>query len=197
MSEEEYNTFLLRSKQNQKYARTGTKRTRKPLAGILKCAFCHANLGVSNIQVKNYYFRHNNIKCEGFKGVRVDRIEKPLIKKLSERSQEISEMVSLPEISINPEILELQENLRELNSLYEKIPSDHLLKAIREIEEKLSELFGSENYTQPVSEDLIKSLSNIDFWEGLSESDRKLVYTELVEAIYVKNSNEIEIVLKF
>lgn len=180
-----------------------------PLSGIVKCRNCGGSMSqrtgykrkdgeYSNRLLVCRNARNKNGRCKpeysrGY-GLTIDKAERLLqleilsiAKKFINITQEIT--------TVKPEILELQESIKLLESMGDK----DLLEAIERKKTKLRLIIETNEIKSSQAKDkkeLLKMMSHPNFWEGLSSYERNKVYQDLIEVVWC-DKGAISVVGKF
>jgi hypothetical protein len=204
VTEGEYKLIEWRMQDNRRYARTGIDRPRLVLSGLVLCGGCHLRMTGHHTIDKRYGRRYANYECRTItcsrkgKSLSARVIERQLIDALRCRADELAKLASQPiEERPNPELLECERQIAELQQLYKKTPLEGLRSAIAELQQKLKKLELPTATPQVDAAQLALVLADERSWMLLSSEERRQVYHDLVQEIVIHDRGNIAIALNF
>lgn len=203
ITETEYKAIVSRMQENRTYARAGTSAPRYPLSGLVFCGYCGEKMTYHTTIDKRYGRRYGNYLCRNRdcnrQNVSERMIEAKVREALSAQAERLAELQAQPaDDKINPELLEAQRQIADLQALYDRTPLAGIRDAIAEMEAKAKRIEASpvgvpiEDFTE-----LIELFSNPSNWNLLSLAEKRIVYHELIERIEVKRSADVRTTLRF
>jgi DNA invertase Pin-like site-specific DNA recombinase len=177
--------------ENRQYARQGTNRPREPLSGLVICGLCGRKMHFNYIIDKRYGRKYPNYVCNVAlcdRKVSVSKgiIEDSLLKVLSDRAEDLATGVveGSVEAVVDPEVLELERQMRELKRMHDRTPMAGLKSAMSEIETKINA--KTQSLPAARSDELLRGLLQI-FKSGdlinLPQPELRAVYHDLVKSI--------------
>ncbi|WP_330203549.1 fdxN element excision recombinase XisF [Cyanobacterium sp. Dongsha4] len=179
-----------------------------PLSGLIYCSSCQFSMRAlksfrnhTNPQLgHNYYYQCYNCRtgnCNNKKMIRMDVVESSLIDIFRQKYRELTKLSTTTTKIINPQIIELLQQITTLKSLPKNPAID---EAIDKLEAQIKELeFNQNNQDLSVKEnqEYLKSIfSSFGFWDSLLPEQRKEIYHKLVSKIIVKDGKIQDIILK-
>jgi DNA invertase Pin-like site-specific DNA recombinase len=194
----------------------GSTALKYPCSGLVFCAECRSSCyslsGANNYQrakrlgipiERNYYFQCKNWRlraCTNKPIIRMEVVEAAVIDALVSRAEAIANIAETSPITETDslQIRQLQSQLSSLKSIPGSNPA--IQAAIAEIELQISQLRYSLSQSEEinsVSRDLLLwAFSDPKCWEQTNTEDKKRIYRELVEAVFVKAGQVVSVKLK-
>lgn len=170
------------------------------LAGLVQCQICQSSLKINNVKQKNKskkYLYLMPTKCpknQTCKSLKYDQVLTKVINYICDNLPEKINQIQLPNTNFFQENLlnqikqkeELLLNLPELikQEIFDpetaKIRTYQLKKEIAELQQKINQLPPSNLIT------IAKNLSISQFWQDLSEVEKRFYLREFIKQIYIK-----------
>lgn len=201
ISDEEWRVIERLLKQDSKYR--GTKKYYPLGGGLCKCRRCGGGMTIRarKHQSGNVYwyiecqsgntYQGNASKCSNNHSTPYKLVEDYVIESLMAKSQEIATIAGTPpEISIPYELQELRSQLSDLQKIPGRNPAiqkaiEDLQLQIKRMEDDVLEGGREEAYSKEMLADLEEVASNRDYWEGLADADKRLLYHGLIRQIWI------------
>ena len=186
-------------------ARKGQSRgggTPRACSGLVWCRTCAIRLQLKkSARLKSesyYYFRchgTNSHGCPDRGVVRYSIVEPLVMNAIAEHVESIAQRALEPEVPItDPKVLELQAQITQYQQLYEQMPMVETAQAIAKLQSRLNALQDkgkAANIDHKKLQALVRAMGDPEYWQGIPEPDRNLVYRELgIKAWRVKNQIE-------
>ena len=207
ISDHEAQLIAHRLQENRQYARGGTNAPRMPLSGLVKCANCDRNMTLHTTINKRYnkrylnYICRNKAECNKRPSVVASKLEAAVHEAIAIRSEELSKITvqSANEPGLSPEERELQRQIEDLKKLYDCNPLSGIRAAIEELELKLERIQqkAPEQTDQEQIEACLKAFKNSEFFNQLSEFQKRWLYHLAVKEIRVEKGGKIYVILAF
>ncbi len=202
---EEYQKIIAKLRQNRKYWGDSTgSRGNYPLGGMLKCAVCGGGMfrQVAPYKTKKEYIRcskrtKGNQYCSNSKVFDLADIIRSCTQSLVAKAEEIVDAIDNDVASddLEPEIVsELKQQLAGLLAMKSNNPAIRAAIADTEaqIQNAQARSDGDRNSLMPVERRaLLYSISQADFWEGLSREEIQSIFAELISEVSVDATGEI------
>lgn len=204
ITENEFLAILDRLKDNRLFARRGSTKPRHPMSGLVVCGSCSLNMkrkinGKSKVTGKEYAgYSCNNTHCSNRQHKAISKLESALQLEISKKARLLAEQMneSLSEQEVDPRILSLQSELRELENIYKVSPRSHIKNAILEIQNEVEQI--TKKPTSKLSNESLAQacivFENPENFNLLSDPEKRQVYHYLCKQILVKDK-QIEVVL--
>lgn len=206
-SESEYDLICQALKQNREQwgINASSDRDIVPLSGLVFCASCGRRM-FSSKQVKRgtvyRYFRCVVLDCQNKGTLRYEAIESAVKVALTQKAEQLAtDLLNTPnsETKIDPVLLELKRQLKELKEMYARTPLQGLQSAIEEIKYRIEAIEHQsqvESSNSISKQELLTNLSSVDFWDDFDLSEKRFAYRELIEGIWILDRQVTEIKLK-
>jgi DNA invertase Pin-like site-specific DNA recombinase len=176
------------------------------LTGLIFCEVCGYKCILKRMSSHNlayYGCRHSSAGCTNRKCVRIEKIEQTIIRELFIRANQFnSESYEPQNISFSsPRIQKLEEQLVGINRV-PGIESNPLLKQARkDICQQIEELLNQCQQRIPVDGTIHQIIGhpmarNINYWNTLTQPEREIFYSKLVERVVISNGEVISVSLK-
>jgi DNA invertase Pin-like site-specific DNA recombinase len=161
------------------------------LSGLCYCAACRWSMAVTREKRNSQtyvYMRCTNALCKARGRTRADVIEAELQRALVAKAYQVIRFVSdaAPAL-IDPRLEGLSQELGSLRALNRKNPRQSLELAILEIENEIATIKQTAHKPSAFKNELLEQLIHPIFWDEATESERALIYAELVQEIWVKD----------
>jgi DNA invertase Pin-like site-specific DNA recombinase len=184
----------------------GTHRARFATSGLVKCGSClnkHRLISGTYKGKTTYYYQCKGWyygSCTQKKTIKQQEVENAIINSLVIKSQELTEKVisdikkEIP--SENSQVIALKEQLNILHSLPYNIA---ISQAIKDIELQIINLKKQQelhNDEVDLRDNMLKVFQHTDFWEQQTEEDRKRIFREFVNCVWIKDGKVVSVDLK-
>lgn len=185
-------------KQNRLIRGYGTSALKYPLSGLIYCGECRsACYSLKGSRGKNqpgynYYFQCKNWRvraCKNKQMVRMEVAEQHVIAHLIQRAQAIAEYASIPPEQIeSPQLQQLRSQLAGLEQLGQNPAIEAAKNDVRQqIKAELAKSQQQEVIDVATQELLLKTFTDPEYWQQLSDADKRQIYRDLVGRVIVRD----------
>ncbi len=176
------------------------------LTGLIFCEACGYKCVLKRLCSRNlayYGCRHSSAGCDNRKCVRIEKIEQAIIRELFVRVNRFESESSKPQDDsfLSPKLQELEEQLSGLDRV-PGIESNPLLKQARkDISQQIEELLNQYQQRIPLDGTTQQIIShpkakNLNYWNTLTQQEREIFYSKLVEMVVIFQREIVSISLK-
>ena len=175
----------------------GFPRSRKPLAGKIKCGLCGGRHNNSTVhrQGKTYSYLvcrggaestiNSRVKrqCPYKNSIKTDQFFKEVISQVCARALDIAQEFAEPNTEVNPEIIKLRNQIQQLQAMTDPELSD-VIQIKQQQLSKLEQATGQD--VDPNDVDIYETVAaDPEFWEELAPSELRIILDSLVKQVVV------------
>lgn len=172
---------------------------------IVRCRHCEGTMNRSGRTNKTmpptYYFFCRNRQCKAKGTCREDVIESLIQDALAARASDIALGVALVDEKPDTETIQLQQQLSQLQTMYEQFRTESLLEVMSEVKGKIDAAQARMRLSQlspvNVDEGLRDAIADRGIWQHIDAVDRRQLYRELVKSVWVLDGKVDQVELLF